>query len=78
MEVTPAEWLLALSSVIVLPMIVILVAAYARGFFSDTEAVKYLMLEEPEVDYWAPGEDAGGRREAAAPTGGDPERGSGR
>ena len=53
METSVAESLFLLSSVLVLPAIAVLVTSYLTGSLTATEDAKYIVLRDPEEDYWA-------------------------
>lgn len=52
------EWQLLMATVTVLPAVLLLLAAVATGRFAQSESVKYVVLLDPEDDYW----DTGARR----------------
>ena len=49
------EWLMLTTSLLVVPFMVILVVAFMRGSFRESEESRRLAIREPEQDYWSEG-----------------------
>ncbi|HEY3318557.1 MAG TPA: hypothetical protein VGK50_09060 [Coriobacteriia bacterium] len=67
METPIAETLLLLSSIVIVPAILVLLFAFFTGRLTADEDRRYLPILEPETDWWDTS-DAGAR--PAAPEGG--------
>jgi hypothetical protein len=62
-----SEALFLLSSTLVLPAVVILLLAYFNGSLTAMENARFVVLLDPEADYWSQGLDAFGSQPAAPP-----------
>lgn len=51
-ELTLDEWMLALSTIMAMPSIIILLVVVFMGKFPASEEERYLALNDYEVDYW--------------------------
>lgn len=63
---TVNEWLMLITLAFLLPVIIGLLTAVAFGLLRSQEDVKYIVLQDPEPDYWgeAPTETHERRKEA--------------
>ncbi len=53
MKLSTSDLHVLLSSLLFLPFVVALIVAWRRGALKDVESAKYVVLDDPDRDFWA-------------------------
>ncbi|MHB1361237.1 MAG: hypothetical protein ACYCW5_01395 [Thermoleophilia bacterium] len=47
------EWMMLTTSLLIAPFMVVIIVAFLRGCFEESEELRHLPINEGERDYWS-------------------------